>query len=414
MAITPVALTRTWYSLGNVPYTPTSADDCQKWFLWLWKELLIGNYAGKGGDVGPEGARPASSFWTVVGSNDGVGNFSSGGPVGDTNNDGVDRWASKANVIFANSGTNHSWIILKSPVATNPNGALGFGQGPMWMLLDNSADAGTAVISRAKIMFSREPFTGGTATARPTSPKEFNGAMYLNTNLAPQIWTNTTYNVIRRMSISVDANGQFYMCTVVSATGVIESSHCLVENINSDDRDLYRQHATLCYFGHPGALVSRRQDGAVQRYANAVSNAAMSTSGGLIRWVFGLDGGTAQSSGIINGLSAGYVNGNPNGGVTGSNPSSFGSVVSLDISGYVTALPLYVLDYNGGHSGNVGSNRPEWRGQLPDSWAINSNNNLIVDGSSYPNAAAQTHVVTSQMLTLCSKFLIPMSVQLAL
>jgi hypothetical protein len=430
MAITPVTLTRTWYSLGNVPFTPTTADDTQKWFLWLLKSFLIGDYASaplSSGTVGPEGARPASSYWTVVGSNDGVGNFSSGGPVGNTNNDGVDRWVSRANVIFANAGTNHSWIILKSPVATNPNGALGFGQGPMWMLLDNSGDAGTAVLGRAKIMFSREPFTGGTATARPTSPKEFDGAMYAAGIFAPTIWTDTNYNVLRRASFSVDANGQWFFVTARSGSLTVESVNCLVENINSDDRDLYKQHASLCYFGIPQALVSRVWSGSTQRVACLTSSGATlvtSTSGGLVQWGFGRATGPIATHNAVNGLNNTQYTGAPAQAsfwIAGENPAFFGTAQGLDIDGYTIALPMYVLDYGAGYLTSAGTsllnNNPQWRGQLPDCWCIGSLAGTLAIGSSYPNSVNQTHVVVATPTftpTVNGCSLIPMSVQLAI
>ena len=407
MAINPVTTTRQWYSYANVPFTPTNSVDVQQWMLWLWKELLIGNYAGKGGTAGPEGARPSTSYWTVVRSSDGAGNVASS-----------DLWVARTNVIRATAGSNHSWIVLKSPI-TGPNGALGFGQGPVWMCIDNSAGAD----ARARILYARDDFsTGGTATARPTSATEFEGAYFLTTNVAPNIWTDATYGMARRVSIAVDANGQFYFLMARSGSNTIESVSCCVENINSDDRDLYRQFASTCHFGNPIAIGQRKWTGTARNnYWN--TDGTGSTSGGLIRYHFGACcqgaiNNTQQIGGAINGLlsfSAGMGSGSGSSGA-GYNMDIFGGPNTADVDGYYVALPMYVLDFGasaysapGGYT-NV-NNQPQWRGQIPDAWKIAS---AAVIGSSFPSAAAQTHVVTPLQDSWGAKHLVPMTVQLVL
>lgn len=406
MAIQPVTTTRQWYSYANVPFTPANSTDVQQWMLWLWKELLIGNYAGKGGTEGPEGARPATSYWTVVRSSDGAGNVSAS-----------DLWVARTNVIRATAGTNHSWIVLKSPI-TGPNGALGFGQGPVWMCIDNSAGAD----ARARILYARDDFsTGGTATARPTSATEFEGAYFLSTNVAPNIWTDTNYGVVRRVSIAVDANGQFYFYMARSGSNTIESVSCCVENINSDDRDLYRQFASTCYFGNPYAIGLRNWTGGVRAYRTEASGDG-STSGGLIRYNFGAMSAVNNNNyvaGGINGLvgfSLGDLNAhNSTGQYSGYNIPIFGSALVQDVDSYRIALPMYILDYGYGYYG-VGFysntlNRPQWRGQITDAWVMPYG----VDGASYPNASAQTHITSNAgTYTFGVTQLTPMSVQLLL
>lgn len=407
MAINPVTTTRTWYSYANVPFTPTNSTDVQQWMLWLWKELLIGNYTGKGGTAGPEGTRPSSSFWTVESSSDGAGNVASS-----------DLWVSRTNVIRNTSGSNHSWIVLKSPI-TGPNGALGFGQGPVWMCIDNNAGAD----ARASIWYSRAAFTGGTATARPTSATyEFQGAYFLSTNVAPNIWTDTNYGVVRRVSIAVDANGQFYFYMSRSGSNTIESTSCCVENINADDRDLYRQFASTCYLGHPQAIGQRTWTGTARsNYWN--TDGSGSTSGGLVRWHFGAccqlaQNNTQQTSGGVNGLGAYGVGMGADSGIPGAgyNMDVFGAANVSDTDGNYIALPSYVLDFGSGAYSAPGSyantnNRPQWRGQIPDFWAIPASATI---GASYPSAATQTHVVTINHPGRGPRFIAPMSVQLVL
>ena len=84
-------------------------------------------------------------------SSDGVGGFG--------NNDNVDRWAADGNVIFAAAGVNHSWIVLKQT---------GFAGGTMYLCIDCVGND----TSRIDYAWSANPFTGGTATTRPTSVNE--------------------------------------------------------------------------------------------------------------------------------------------------------------------------------------------------------------------------------------------------
>ncbi len=426
MANSPVVLSRQWYSQANIPFTPTTADDCQKWHLWLTKELLIGNLGGLGGNTGWEGARPASANWVVVSSSDGVGGFG--------NEDGVDRWPTRANVIRANHGTNHSWIVLKSTV-TGPNGALGFGQGPMWLCIDDSAIAGqTSADGKALILASRKAFTGGTATARPTSPKEFEGAMFLNTFATPTFWSSPTYSVLRYASISMDASGQFFLFFAVAGTGGMDSVSGLWENVNSDDRDLYRQHMSQQALFLPTAMMCRNWTGLARKTTRNAAAADWSTSGGLVRWRFGM--AYVSSTGTVQGAGLGFSNSSAENasvatnatGIPGANPTGFTTNLNSDVDGNWTTLPLFMLDYGAGYNTVAGisttNNRPEWRGQVPDCHAIGGNASAPLSiGSAYLNPAyiepatpqgKPSHVVCPWRITGEAQYLVPMTVQMIL
>jgi hypothetical protein len=291
----------------------------------------------------------------------------------------------------------------------------------MWMCIDN---VGTGD-SRARIIYSRNDFSaGGTATARPTSTTEFEGAMYEPATVpnGPSIWTDTNYNIVRRVSIAVDANGQFFFYQARNGAGIFESVSCCVQNINSDDRDLYRQWASTCFFGHPQATGQRTWTGGQRPFFQGGAVAQdHSSSGGLVQWRFGCKYAGAMTDAGINGhsvfLGTGYTVNN-NGPYAGHNPDGFG-YVSADIDSYLIALPLYVLDYGAGWYNNLAQdmtqNKPQWRGQVPDAWFIPF---TAVNGSSYPSAAAQTHVVAGSpgqaSRTSGGKMLTPMSVQVIL
>lgn len=110
---------------------------------------------GVGAWTDAAGAVTASSGnWDVRSSSDGVGGFG--------NNDGVDRWVTGANLIWAAAGTNHSWIVLRQTgIATN---------------FEVCIDLSNALSATATIAVSFTAGFGsaalGTATARPTATDE--------------------------------------------------------------------------------------------------------------------------------------------------------------------------------------------------------------------------------------------------
>jgi hypothetical protein len=289
------------------------------------------------------------------------------------------------------------------------------------MCIDNSANAD----ARARIFYARNDFSaGGTATARPTSTTEFEGAYFYTTNTAPNIWTNASYGTVRYVSIAVDANGQFYFYMARGGTNSIESLSCCVENINTDDRDLYRQWASTCHFGNHLAVGQRTWTGGVRPFFQEPTYPELgSTSGGLIRYHFGAcfwnsQNNTQAVGGAVNGLGNYGYGMNATTGATGNgqNMDMFGAPLTADVDAYYLALPMYVIDYGTGRYSQQGGynssgNTPQWRGQIPDAWYIATS---APTGASFPSAAAQTHVVSATSGGWNPKTITPMSVQLIL
>ena len=118
--------------------------------LLYLKKFITGALGFKDGSGNAVGS--PSGLWTVYSSNDGAGGFGNG--------DSVDHWATVANVIRANAGTNHSWMVLKSGTSF---GGLGY---PIYLIMDVSggSDSSPVVMS-----LSKSAPTGGTATAAPTA-----------------------------------------------------------------------------------------------------------------------------------------------------------------------------------------------------------------------------------------------------
>ena len=91
----------TWNTSANNATTQTSANVQSQWEIWFLAECLAGN-TGWGGS-------PPTGVWSVVSSSNGT-TYGTG-----------DNWGggtfSSANIVVAAGGTDHSWMVLKSPTA---------------------------------------------------------------------------------------------------------------------------------------------------------------------------------------------------------------------------------------------------------------------------------------------------------
>lgn len=100
-----------------------------------------------------------SSPWTVA--------YSCNGTTAGTAGDGVDRWASNANVVVSAALTTaHSWMVLKQA---------GVGAGNIQILL-NASPVSSGDLSRGLTLIAaiswNSGFSGGTTTSRPTASDE--------------------------------------------------------------------------------------------------------------------------------------------------------------------------------------------------------------------------------------------------
>jgi hypothetical protein len=128
------ATEKTWQFNVNqlIPSAGTMALD-RRALMYAIKAALVG-FAG--------------TPWIVTGSSNGAG----AGAM-----DGVDRWASEANVIWNSAGSNHSWIVLKQT---------GMDAG-FELLIDCNGTSSQQ--HYATIKWAISGFTGGNATTAPTA-----------------------------------------------------------------------------------------------------------------------------------------------------------------------------------------------------------------------------------------------------
>jgi hypothetical protein len=201
-----MALSRTWYTRGNIPAADTSTTALvAKSILWAIKAALKDELTG--GTLGAEGAMPAGGKWTCEGSSDSA----------TANLTGTDLWGSSfdgSKIVRASSGA-HSWIVLKSPVAL----------GPRYLCIDYLS----ASDQNAVIVASNNAFTGGTTSARPTATKEW-------TVLSGQ-FAEASANV-HRIHKTMDANGNFFIHVNRHATSLFNFSLWGVTLTNTESGEL--------------------------------------------------------------------------------------------------------------------------------------------------------------------------------
>lgn len=182
-----MALSRTWYTRGNVPVADHStAALLAKSVIWGLKAWLCQQLSG--GTLGASGAAPGGAAWTVVSSSDGASAGAS------------DLWGGTfdgTKIVRAAAGVAHSWILLQSPAAL----------GPVYLLLDYS----TGSNQNLHIYASKTAFSGGTVTDRPTSANSW--TVMSDQQLVENVITDHCLHG------SIDANGNYFFMTSKNSSG---------------------------------------------------------------------------------------------------------------------------------------------------------------------------------------------------
>lgn len=131
----------------------------------------------------------ATGKWTVA--------YSCNSTTAGTAGDGVNRWASAANLVWSYAGDNHSWIVLKN---TNMPG------GNYQLCFDLSSTTATIM---SVVRSVHAGFTGGSTTARPTAADKV-------TLLSDAYWGGPSPDAAMRWSTLVSTDGQ---CTRIVIAG---------------------------------------------------------------------------------------------------------------------------------------------------------------------------------------------------
>lgn len=333
MAALP-ALSKVWYSRCNRPIASSaSALLIAQSVVFALKEHL--KDTATGGTTGG-GTRNAGSAWVTKGSSDSVS----------FNTSGTDLIPAHTNLVWANSGTAHSWWWGECAAA-----------GYQIVIACASSSSTALCVAFAPIS---TPFTGGSLTARPTSTQEFlwgttsTGAATTATFLSDVVTGGTNYT-----HFVVADDGQFWFTTSRAGTGLFSTCAGFIKPTGSTDtRSAYAVGTTLA--SARGAMsrasLFDSSNGAVSRQPNGV---AVTSTGGFT---------TAGLAGGSNYLGAGGTDAN---------------------SGKYLAFPVDAVC-------NVPA-QYAWRGRVPDLAAVG----IRPVGDCYPSTAAPLRVVVGDVLLPC-------------
>lgn len=200
-----MSTSKQWYTSANLALADsTTANRCAHSSIWGFGAMLLGNLSGTNG---PEGARPGTCYWTLEGSS----NSTTAG-IDTTDRLHFAGSFTDADWIRANAGTAHTWFVIKSPTALL--------DGPWYFCFDYIGPTNDQTCS---IIVSKNVFSGGSTTARPTSTGE---------SVATSVQFCSTTAGAGKIHLNIDANGNFrwlrsrngtgYFDTYISMEGLVE------------------------------------------------------------------------------------------------------------------------------------------------------------------------------------------------
>lgn len=327
-----MALSKTWYTTANRALDDvTTAQKMASSALFALYGTLAGYVSGTDG---PEGARPSSVYWTLAGSSDSsTAGIDATQRIGTSYNNA--KW-----VNVAAGGTPHTWFVLQSP-----SGLL---DGPWYLCVDWIG----ASVETATFVISKNAFTGGTTSARPTSTNEaaLTGQLFIESVVAAC-----------KSYFSTDANGGFRFLLSRNGQGIFQfylGIESLVEARTSGDsgRTLMFCQQTTSARGAGTQETSM----SVRGLAQDGTTALVSTIGTLFETTFSATGGSWGTSS------------------TGTN----------SIDSQVDALPMgWVYDNTTSHKGI--------RGRLPDWWAVAAQ---VAVGSTVPSTGSPERIIAGTIM----------------
>lgn len=313
-----MSLSKTWYTSANLALADsTTANRCAHSSIWGFGAMLLGYQSGTNG---PEGARPGSCYWTLVGSSDAV----------TAGMDSTDRLSfsgafTDADWVRAAAGVAHTWFVLQSPA--------GLLDGPWYLCFDY---IGPSNDQTCTLVFSKQVFSGGSTTARPTSTGE-------GTITSFQFCSTT--QAAGKIHLVTDADGGFRWLRSRNGTGYFDcfiGVESLVEYHTTDPSRTF----LLTHFLDSGSGVLIQQSSPQMR---GMAN----------------DGTTALTTNICG---IGEMQFRPAGVLL----NSYNTTNAAD--GTVDALPcVYVYDNTTSHKGI--------RGRYPDMWDVGVQ---VAVGSTFP------------------------------
>lgn len=272
--------------------------------LWAWATMLTGNQSGTNG---PEGARPSSVYWTLVGSsNSSTAGIDATDRLHLTGSFTIGDWVS-----VAAGGTPHTWFVLQSP-----SGLL---DGPWYMCIDYIGSD----VEHLTIVVNNAVFSGGSTSARPTSTGE--------SAATGQSFISTTAGA-SKAHLSTDANGGFRLALSRNGTGFFSTAFGIEPMVEYHSGDAARTVLWWSFLDSGSGAMTTNNNWIMR--GKLQDNSASSTTLGIADLVF-----------------------RP----SGSDINTLTTTNSIDST--VDALPVaYIMDTNASHHGI--------RGRLPDMWMV--------------------------------------------
>lgn len=243
-------MTKTWQFDTNRLNSDaaTSQNAGTAYLLFYIKQFLTGALGGA-----------TTGLWSVY--------YSCDGTTAGTPGDGVDRWASQANVVFGSAlNSARSWCVLRSPVLPNGMRVFLLLQAQNWTGASSTAGCST-------IFYFKNTPTGGTTTAEPTitDPCIYRSS---GVNTSPTIqWQSATAGQ-RRIHAGLTTDGAtFYFLMGTVGAGYCETSIVFSLLNQAKSADQY----PFYWYGYssatsPGSLSGGAYFSSGQGYLSGVGN----------------------------------------------------------------------------------------------------------------------------------------------
>lgn len=315
-----MATSKQWYTSANLAIADsTTANRCAHSSIWGFGAMLLGYQSGTDG---PEGARPSSSNWTLFGSS----NSSTAGI------DATDRLHfsgafTDADWVRAAAASPHTWFVLQSP-----NTVL---DGPWYLCFDYIGPTNDQTCS---LIISRQVFSGGTTSARPTSVGE---------SVATSFQFCSTTQAAGKIHLSTDADGNFRWMRSRNGTGYFDCFISVDSLVEYHATDPSRAFLIAHFSDSAGGAMAIQQSPVIRGMCNDGSTVITTNNVGLGEMIFRA-GGTQLNS---------YTTTNA-------------------VDSTVDALPMcYIYDNTTSHKGI--------RGRCPDMWEVG---NQVAVGSTFPGS----------------------------
>ena len=331
-----MALSKTWYTSNNLAIADsTTANRCAHSSIWGLGAMLLGYQSGTDG---PEGARPSGAYWTLVGSSD-----SATAGIDSTDRLSFSGAFSDADWVRAAAASPHTWFVLRSPA--------GLLDGPWYLCFDY---IGPTNDQTASFIISKNVFSGGSTSARPTSTGE--------SVASSQVFSSASSGAAK-IHLQTDANGGFRFQRSRNGTGYFDFFLSVEPLVEYHTGDASRTFLSCHYLDSGRGAWTMQASPQMRGMCSDGTTAITSTNVAFAELTF-------RPGGLL--------------------MTSYTTTNALDST--VDALPcVYVYDNTTGLRGI--------RGRFPDMWIVG---NQVVVGSTFPGSGNPERMLVGNYMSVGS------------